>query len=67
MPTFKELETWLTPSETARELGISRQALYPHLEEGRLRAVHTRAGWLADPADVERMKQERERKERTSR
>lgn len=66
MPSIKELETWLTTIEAAREIGMSRQALYPHLEEGELRAVHSRAGWLIEPASVERMKRERENSKKRS-
>lgn len=58
---LKELEDWLTASEAAAVIGISRQALYPYLFDGRIRAVETRAGWIIDPVDLERMKKERER------
>ena len=56
---LKELERWLTASEAAAIVGISRQALYPYLYDGRLRAVETRAGWLIDPEDADRLRQER--------
>lgn len=63
---LKDLEEWLTPTDVARMLGISRQAVHKRLEEGKLgRAVKTRAGWLIDPADAERVAVEvRERRER---
>ncbi len=56
---MREIGTWLTVSEAAKKIGISRQALYPYLHDGRLRAVETRAGFLVDPAAVERMARER--------
>lgn len=56
VPSIRELETWLTPIEASREIGISRQSLYRYLEEGKLRAAHTRAGWIIEPTEVERMK-----------
>jgi excisionase family DNA binding protein len=57
---LKELEDWLTPSEAAERLGISRQALHKtYLDNGKLRAVRTHAGWLIDPDDVDRVRRER--------
>lgn len=57
---MREIGKWLTVSESARRIGISRQGLYPYLYDGRVRAVETQAGWLVDPDAVERMAQERE-------
>jgi hypothetical protein len=54
MPTLKELEKWLSTSQTASRLGKSRQGVLWMLENGRLRGVHTALGWLVDPEDVER-------------
>lgn len=56
---MREIGTWLTVSESARRIGISRQGLYPYLYDGRIRAVETRAGWLVEPAAVERVAAER--------
>ena len=57
---LRELEDWLTPSEAAERIGISRQGLHKsYLDNGRLRAVRTHAGWLIDPEDVERVRRER--------
>jgi excisionase family DNA binding protein len=51
---LKDLENWLTPNDAARVLGISRQAVHKvYLDQGRLRAVRTRQGWLIDPESVE--------------
>ncbi len=51
---LKELEHWLTATDAAEALGISRQAVHKRLAEGKMRAVRTRLGWLIDPAEVER-------------
>ena len=57
---LKELENWLSPSDAAKILGISRQAIYKiYLDQGRLRAVRTRLGWLIDPESVEAARKER--------
>jgi excisionase family DNA binding protein len=53
MPSLKELEKWLTTSETASKLGKTRQGIVWLCENGRLRAVKTRLGWLIDPKAVE--------------
>lgn len=49
MPSLKELENWLTTSEAASKLGKTRQGVVWMCENGRLRAVRTRLGWLVDP------------------
>lgn len=59
MPTLKELERWYTITEAAEEIYATRRTLYRWLEDGRLRAVETRAGWLIDPVEVERVASER--------
>ena len=57
---LKELESWLTPAEAGKRLGISRQAIHKDwLPNGKLRAVRTHAGWLIDPDDVDRARRER--------
>jgi excisionase family DNA binding protein len=53
MPSLKELEKWLTTSETASRLGKTRQGIVWLCENGRLRAVKTSLGWLIDPKAVE--------------
>ena len=47
-----ELEHWLTPTEAARIIGISRQAAIKRLEVGTMRGVKTHQGWLVDPKDL---------------
>ncbi len=49
---LKELESWLTAAEAARELGISRQGMAARLEDGKHRAVKTHHGFLIDPESV---------------
>ncbi len=49
---LKDLETWLTPGDVARELRVSRQAVHKRLVEGEMRAVKTRLGFLVDPESV---------------
>ena len=52
MPTLREFEQWLTTGQTASKLGKSRQGVTWLVENGRLRAVKTQAGWLIDPKAV---------------
>jgi excisionase family DNA binding protein len=60
---LRELENWLTPREAAQRVGISRQALVKsYLDNGKLRAVRTHAGWLIDPESVDQAKRERGQK-----
>ena len=56
---MKDFETWLTATDAAERIGISRQAIHKWLEDGKLRAVKTRLGWLIDPKAVEEAAQER--------
>ena len=53
MPTLKEFEQWLTTGQAARELGKSRQGVTWLVENKKLRAVKTQAGWLVDPKAVD--------------
>jgi excisionase family DNA binding protein len=53
MPSLKELKGWLTTSEAASKLGKSRQGVVWLCENGRIRAVRTRLGWLVDPKAVQ--------------
>lgn len=61
MVSLKELEKWLSTTQTARALGWSRQGVINLAEQGRVKAVRTACGWLYDPASVEDFKE----KERT--
>ena len=60
MVRLKELEKWLTPAEAGRVMGMSKQGAIKRLEQGTLRGVKTRQGWLVDPADAGRIRRERE-------
>jgi excisionase family DNA binding protein len=53
MPSLQEFEKWLTTGQTASELGKSRQGVTWLVENKKLRAVKTNAGWLIDPDSVE--------------
>ena len=52
MVTLKELETWLTPAQAGRIIGMSKQGVIKRLENQQLRGVKTKQGWLVDPAGV---------------
>jgi excisionase family DNA binding protein len=58
---LEELEDWIGPGEAATRIGVSRQWVHKLLEERRLRAVKTRAGWIIDPDDVDRVRRERDK------
>jgi hypothetical protein len=53
MVSLKDLEKWLSTTQTARALGWSRQGVINLAEQKRLRAVRTACGWLYDPKSVE--------------
>lgn len=59
---LSDLENWLTPAEAGKVIGISKQATIKQLEERTLRGVKTHQGWLVDPDDAERVRDEREAK-----
>ncbi len=48
----KELEGWLTPTDAGKILGVSRQMVEKRLKKSMYQAVHTRQGWLIDPASL---------------
>jgi orotate phosphoribosyltransferase-like protein len=52
MPSLQEFEKWLTTGQGASELGKSRQGVTWLVENKKLRAVKTQAGWLIDPDAV---------------
>lgn len=58
---MEEIKSWLNVKDTAAALGISRQATYPYLEDGRIRAIKTANGYLCDPQSVRRMASDLER------
>ncbi|MGH3146431.1 MAG: helix-turn-helix domain-containing protein [Rubrobacter sp.] len=49
MPSLTEFEKWLTTGQAASKLGKSRQGVTWLVENKKLRAVKTQAGWLIDP------------------
>ncbi len=59
---LRELENWLTAGDVAEREGISRQAVHKRLDNGRYRAIKTRAGWLIDPESVPDAIRDRERR-----
>lgn len=66
MPTLRELESWLSNGDVAKRLGVSRPTAIRAAEEGHIRAVRTRLGWLYDPESVEQYRQRRLRRGRGS-
>lgn len=65
--TAAELETlteWPRTSEAARVLCLSSARLWQLARDGKLRTVRTRAGFLYDPVDLERVREQRARDER---
>ncbi len=56
---MKELEDWLTPAEAGRIMGMSKQSAVYRLENGTLRGVKTHQGWLVDPKDAQRVRDEK--------
>lgn len=53
MPSLSEFEQWMTTGQTASKLSKSRQGVTWLVENKKLRAVKTQAGWLIDPKSVE--------------
>lgn len=60
---MKDFEKWLSVKDASDRIGISRQAVHKRLEDGKMRAVKTRIGWLIDPDAVEKAAQERKGEE----
>ena len=61
---LSDLEEWLTPAEAGKVIGISKQATIKQLEERTLRGVKTHQGWLVDPKDAERVRDERAKRKK---
>ena len=55
----KEIASWLSPSQAGAILGTSGQWVTQLARRGELDAVRTSLGWLLNPADVERLANER--------
>ena len=58
----REVEDWLSPSQAGALLGTSGQWVTQLARSGELDAVRTSLGWLVNPADVERLANERLKK-----
>ncbi len=56
---IREIENWLSPSQAGAMLGTSGQWVTQLARRGELDAVRTPLGWLVNPADVERVANER--------
>jgi hypothetical protein len=59
---IREIEDWLSPSQAGAMLGTSGQWVTHLARDHKLDAVRTSLGWLINPADVERLANERLRK-----
>ncbi len=56
---IREIESWLSPSQAGAMIGTSGQWVTQLARAGKLDAVRTSLGWLVNPADVERLANER--------
>ncbi len=56
---IREIEDWLSPSQAGALLGTSGQWVTQLARRGEVDAVRTSLGWLINPADVERLANER--------
>ena len=52
---------WPGVGEVATELGKTRQHIHNMLNDGRLKGIRTRVGWIIHPACVERVAREEDR------
>jgi excisionase family DNA binding protein len=55
------LDRWLSPSEAARELGVSAGRVRQMVEEGKIPAIRTALGRLVDGDAVTSLARERKR------
>lgn len=55
----REVESWLSPSQAGAMLGTSGQWVTQLARTGKIDAVRTSLGWLVNPADAERLANER--------
>ncbi len=67
MPSFKELEKWLSTGQVAKRLGKSRQGVLWLAEAKKLRAVKVACGWIFDPASVSEYAEKHGRKGKEAR
>lgn len=59
MPTLAAFAKWKSVTEASEELGVARQTVLTWGQKKKLRGVETSIGWLFDPKDVQRIKDER--------
>ncbi len=52
---------WPGVGEVATELGKTQQHIHNMLNDGRLKGIRTRVGWIIHPACVERVAREEDR------
>ena len=52
---------WPGVGEVGNELGKTRQHIHNMLNDGRLKGIRTRLGWIIHPACVERVAREEDR------
>lgn len=45
----EELQAWLTITQAAERLGVSRPTIHERLQRGTLAGVHLPVGWLLHP------------------
>ncbi len=67
MPTFKQLEKWLSTGQVSKRLGTSRQGAINLAENKKLRAVRVACGWIYDPEGVEEYAEKHGRKGKEAR
>jgi 2-polyprenyl-6-methoxyphenol hydroxylase-like FAD-dependent oxidoreductase len=56
---IEDIQHWYAASHAGNLLGVSGQWVTILCRRGELRGVRTALGWLIDPNDVERLRQER--------
>lgn len=56
---YTEFTQWMTPSQVAKRLDVSAEAVRQYCRAGKLVFVKTPAGRLIDPVSVEKLAEER--------
>ena len=52
---------WPGVGEVATRLGTNQHHIHDMLDDGRLKGIHTRVGWIVHPACVERVARDEDR------
>ena len=55
------IEEWPGVDDAASRLGKTQQTIHSMLDDGRLKGIRTRVGWIIHPACVERVAREEDR------